>query len=158
MIEFEKESPPNDTHIYRSRSGTLDGVTFTAVTAPSDEFSLMINFIEQSEFIVEMALHMEYNVAGVDVTEIVIPFPTNMLELLPTLEDGLPPFFADNDVTTPYQCSFYYTQTELVSGIVQLGIRSGVPVFILTPDSPVNLIKVNCNPKWQKIINLIIYS
>lgn len=156
-LEFEMITPPNDTRIYKARSGTIDGLAITAVIEPSDPYSLMFNFIEQSQFIVEMAIHMEWNVTGNTVSKIVIPFPMNVIHLFPDLEADLPPIMADNDVTTTYRCSFYYSQTEFVSGSAQLGIRSGIPLLILTPDLPVNLIKFNCNVKWQKIINLILY-
>ena len=162
-VEFEQITPPNDTTIYRSISGTLDGVTFTGVTSPTNPFTLMVDFIKQSDFIVEMALHTEYYDAGDAVTKIEIPFPSNMYELLPALADGLPPVAVENDLTPPYMAWFYYSDTEFVEGTVQLGLRYNaeletlVPMFILTPKTPVNLVKFNCNVKWLKTINLILY-
>ena len=159
MINFITSTPPNDTKIWQSDGGTLDGVTFTGLTAPTDLFSMLFNFIKQSDFIVEVAMFMEWLTIGAAVTKIEFPFPyqSDTAVLLPSVADGLPPITEDTDFTPLYMCSFYYSQTEFVNGTVQFGLRSGVPMFILTPDSPVNLIKVCFNAKWLKTINLIIY-
>jgi hypothetical protein len=156
---FNTSTPPNDTKIYQSAEGTLDGVTFTGTTPPSDLFSTLLNFIKQSEFIVENALFMEWLVAGTDITKVEFPFPiqADTIGLLPAVADGLPPITEDTDFTPPYECAFYYSQTEFVIGTVQFGLRSGVPMFIMIPNTPVNLLKICFNAKWLKTINLIIY-
>ena len=159
MIDFNTNEPPNDTKIWKSVGGTLDGVTFTGTTPPSDLFSMLFNFIKQSDFIIENALFMEWLTPGVSITKVEFPFPiqSDTIGLLPAVADGLPPITEDTDFTPPYQCAFYYSQTEFVNGTVQFGLRSGVPMFILTPVLPVNLLKVCFNAIWLKNINLIIY-
>lgn len=160
MIEFITETPPNDTKIYKSVSGTLDSVVMVGTSEPTNQFSMIFDFIKQSEFIVETAYFAEWLNAGTDITEVSFPFPESeyFWELMPAVAEGLPPITEDTDFTPPYECWFYYSQTEFVEGTVQFGLRSGVPMFICKSESPVNLLKICFNAKWLKTINLVIYS